>query len=141
MQGSYAILAIIAGIVAFLLFLFIQEKRAVSIVRYLLRWLPGSVADTAARILTSFIKGLHAFRDNRHYIRILAYSVLMWIGYTLSVYWGFYAFGFTEQYDLNLFSALVIIVFTSVGLMIPAGPASVGTFHAFCQEGMVFMGS
>ncbi len=139
-QGSYAILVIIAVALAFLLFLFIQEKRAVAFVRYILRWFPDSVADKAAAILESFIRGLHAFRENRQYIRIILFSVFMWLGYMLSVYYGFYAFGFMEKYGLNLFSALVIIVFTSVGLMIPAGPAGVGTFHAFCQEGMAFMG-
>jgi len=134
--GSYFIIVIIVFVIAFLVFLFYQESRALKWADYIFKLFPDMVAAKLRHILESFIKGLHVFKATEHFVIIFVLTLLMWFGYTLSVYYGFYAFNLVEQYHLTIFSALVIIVFTAVGLMIPAAIGGFGTFHYFCQIGL-----
>ena len=137
--ASYAVVATIAVIIVFLVLLYFQEKRALEWLYYVLNWFPKRISEKAKDIMGKFMKGLYVLKTSKHYLVIIILTFLMWLGYTLSVYYGFYAFNLIHKYDLNLFSALVIIVFTAVGLMIPSAPAGIGPFHYFCQEGMKFM--
>lgn len=137
--ASYAVVATFAVVISFLVLLYYQEKRALIWIEYILRWFPKSISEKAKDILGKFMRGLYVLKTSKHYLIIIILTFLMWLGYTLSVYYGFYAFNLINKYDLNLFSALVIIVFTAVGLMIPSAPGGIGTFHFFCQEGMKFM--
>ena len=139
-MGGYMVVAAIVGIITFLFLLYYQEKRALTWINNILRWFPKTISEKAKDILSKFIKGLHVFKASENYVAIIILTFLMWLGYTLSVYYGFYAFNLVEKYDLNLFSALVIIVFTAVGLMIPSAPGGIGPFHYLCQEGMNLMG-
>lgn len=106
---------------------------------HILNWFPTKISEKAKDILGKFMKGLHVFKASENYMTIIILTFFMWLGYTLSVYYGFYTFNLVHRYDLNLFSALVIIVFTAVGLMIPSAPGGIGTYHYYCQEGMSFM--
>lgn len=139
-HGSYFVIAAILLLISFLVFLFFQENRVLAWAEILLRRFPAVLAGKIRHILESFIKGLLVFKSTEHYGIIFIQTLLMWLSYTLGCYYAFYAFDFVQTYHLNLFSALVVIVVTAVGLMIPSAPGSWGTYHWFCQEGMHFMG-
>ena len=65
-------------------------------------------------------------------IRLLlaASSVLLELGYVAIIWAAFHGFGMAGRYGLGLGAALVIMVLSSVGVLIPT-PGSAGSYHAF----------
>ena len=70
-------------------------------------------------------------------MKILFWTLLIWLGYVLSVYCGMLAFGFDTTYDLALRDALVVLAITAVGITIAPTPGAFGVYHGFCKAALV----
>ncbi|MBN1944630.1 MAG: flippase-like domain-containing protein [Bradymonadales bacterium] len=94
----------------------------------LLRRLYGRWRRLAARLMSlvsQFRHGLFSLFRTRHTISYTLLSAVMWVFNGLSVLLLFAAF----QMDLPPVAAFVILSAQSVGILVPAAPTSIGTFH------------
>jgi uncharacterized protein (TIRG00374 family) len=132
--ATYLAIAIFAGIMLFLAFLFAFRH---AIRRFLEKALPKSPFSSAFRsVLTRFLEGLQVLPDARRFSRF----VLLSIGY-----WGSNAFGLfilSDGFGLDLpFVAGVAMMATVVvGMMIPNPPGNVGTFWFFLLKPLELYG-
>ena len=84
----------------------------------------------AADIVTGFASGFDVLRERRRLATAGALSVLVWAPAALAVYPMLRAF--PEEIQWPWYTSIVVLTVVCVGIMIPASPGFVGTFHAFC---------
>jgi uncharacterized membrane protein YbhN (UPF0104 family) len=63
-------------------------------------------------------------------------SVLVWGLSGLSAYVLFLGFGF----DLSIFNGYAIMIIIALGVMLPAAPGFIGTYHMACKIGLICFG-
>lgn len=98
--------------------------------------LPQRFRGRLGRILHDFRAGI-GFGGIIGVVKILFWTLLIWLGYVLSVYCGMLAFGFDTTYDLALRDALVVLAITAVGITIAPTPGAFGVYHGFCKAALV----
>ncbi len=119
---------------AFLVLIFLAVKKEFSLnaIDRVLRALPARFAGPLKRVAHSFIEGLQMLPDIGKTIYVAALSVVVWIVLSLSAYVLFFAFNF----DLGIINAFALSVIIAVGVMLPAAPGFVGTYHLACKLGL-----
>jgi uncharacterized protein (TIRG00374 family) len=93
---------------------------------------PG-MADRLAAALSALFRGMAALRTTSSYLEIAAHTALLNAAYLGTVYITLVGFGFTTRYDMGLSEALVVLVISTVGVIIPT-PGGTGTYHYFCSQ-------
>src|SRR5438445_4825166 len=78
-------------------------------------------------MVTRFVEGLHALRNGRSLLVVLAWTATVWLIESAMVFFAMRASGL----QLPPLAALFVLVVVSLGLLIPAGPASVGSYELF----------
>jgi len=68
-----------------------------------------------------------ALRDGRAVLMISALSFLLWAAHTAIFYLALLALGL----ELPAYTSVVVLVFTSIGVLLPSGPGYIGTFQYF----------
>ncbi len=134
MEGV-ALLALFATVGFLLLFalLSVYGDRALNLMRLPVRWISQSMADRLIGILRSLFQGLGGVHATSGYIGILVSSILLNLTYILTSYATFFAFGFPSRYDLGFFDAVVVLVISTIGVIIPT-PGGTGAYHYFCSQ-------
>ncbi|MBK5257538.1 MAG: flippase-like domain-containing protein [Vicinamibacteria bacterium] len=118
-------LVALAGLV-FLGALRVEGGPARRLLDWILGLLPRSLGMKVRGLVDSFISGLDVFGSSpAQWARLMAESLLLWVGIGLIVHMNSIAFGF----EIPFHSAFLIIAFLTVGVAIPT-PGMVGGFHA-----------
>ncbi len=81
-----------------------------------------------SKIVESFSEGLSALSSKKRFLLISFYSILSWLITGLSIHFLLLSIGIT----LGLHIAYFVLVMTVIGVMIPAAPGYIGTYHYFC---------
>lgn len=134
--GGYTMLAVSLAALGFLLFLRVKAASALRLLRFVCRPLPERVRPRIESMMMSFVDGLEILTRGRHMPAIAFLSLLIWISLTASILFMFMAFG----WDLPADASIVVLVATAFGVMIPAAPGFVGTFHVSCQLALALYG-
>ncbi len=100
--------------------------------------LPARLFAGVQKTAHSFLQGFVVLKKTEHYGKIVLLSLGVWFLYVMVVYLSFYAFDFPQNYALNLTASLVVLATVSIGIMIPASPGFVGTYHWFCMTSLAF---
>ncbi len=95
-----------------------------------------SLTDAALGLLDTFIDGLRALPDRSAVLRFFLVTLLDWALLSLGYSMLFAAFGF----PLPLIAGLVVNCVVVFGVMIPAGPGSLGPFQAAILLGLSIFG-
>jgi uncharacterized protein (TIRG00374 family) len=95
----------------------------------------GRLLDTAKNFLTGFGR----LKDRGEYFRVFLYSILIWLAYGAIFRLGFEMMHL-HSYHLNWISALVLLVISTIGVIVPNAPGYVGTYHKLCQFGLGLFG-
>ena len=106
------------------------------IIGKVLKFLPGRIGAPAARLADSFLEGLQLLPDVKKTLWVLLLSLLNWLLIGLSNYVLFYAFGI----HLSIYNAFAILAIVALGIMIPAAPGFIGTYHYACVLGLTTFG-
>ena len=122
----------------FIMLIILAKKRDFSIKKIdaLLRMFPTKIAEPLNRLAHSFIDGLQILPDIGKTLYVLFLSVLIWALVGLSAYVLFLGFDF----DLSIINAFAITLAIALGVMVPAGPGFIGTFHAACVGALMYFG-
>lgn len=83
----------------------------------------------------SFGEGMISIRNIKNWPGFLFLTAGIWIGYILMMYIPFSMLNLGEAYGLNLQSAMILTVVSSVGVSIPT-PAGIGSYHLLIQQSM-----
>jgi len=131
---------------ALMLALVIWRRRCLeALERVLNRLLPDRPAARLHRILSSFAAGLDILRSPWEGLLLLAQTALVYACYLGSLACMIHAYGLGET--LVLFqrapaaSLLLVLVFVSLGYMIPAAPGAFGTVQYFTALAMGLVGA
>ena len=87
-------------------------------------------------MLSSFIAGLRSLPNVRALAAVIAWTLVYWAINGLGLYWMMRAFG----WDVPVAAGFLVVSIIVVGIMIPAGPGFLGTFHAALLAGLSIFG-
>lgn len=92
-------------------------------------WVPGVVADRIKKLTQSFLAGLVVLRRQQDIVRVFFASVAIWLVEALTYDMIVLAFGIQLPFYVSVLSVVIV----NLGIMIPAGPGSIGTFEFFAM--------
>jgi len=138
-NGGYIMFIGTFGLLIFLIILKLSPHKTFKFIDFFLFPFPDNIKHKIHEIMTSFLDGLNPLKHWSHYIWMSILSVVIWLCYGLVFYIGFFAFNFSK-YNLSVLAALVLLVITTIGVVIPSSPGYVGTYHKLCQIGLGFFG-
>jgi uncharacterized protein (TIRG00374 family) len=95
-------------------------------------WLQAWLFEKAQR----FVDGFSALRSSRAVAEAFALTFLNRLVGMLTIQCWLWAFGL----DLPLYAPLVVMVFVSIGTMIPSSPGFIGTYHVACAYALELLG-
>jgi len=122
-----------AFLVATLLLYFFRE-RALRVVGFILKPLPGKARAAVLKILREFIDGLKFFQSPSQLALYAGLSVAVWLGIILFYWVLFFAYHVRVPY----FLVVPYVFLTAIGASIPT-PGMVGGFHYFSKLALVLI--
>ncbi len=96
--------------------------------------------DRIARQALSLFKGLETIWRMPRPFMVVFYSVTVWAVYLLITMCGIFAFGFDMTFIEKVDAGMVLLMFTTLSLTIPAAPGYVGTYHGAAIAGLLLFG-
>jgi len=142
--ASTVMFAIFGGGLVFLLLARWQHDRVIGLMRLLLGKASPKLAERAVYVVDGFVGALKQLPDRRNMALFTFWTAVYWgaNGYGMSVFAR--AFDCSrvtagiacEPLSLTTFEGFVVLTVLIVGLMIPAGPASGGTFQYAAKVGL-----
>ncbi|HCL57044.1 MAG TPA: hypothetical protein DHW82_08575 [Spirochaetia bacterium] len=140
-QGEiFKIGIVMVGIVSFgIIFYFsyhTMPKKAVLFIKTkVLFFLKEETYRKIADTLHNFFHGFRSLNSISIIVNSILYSMVIWIFDVLSLYFLLLSFGL--HFDLMLVKSIIPIIMINLGIMIPAAPGDIGTFHYFGNIGLV----
>ena len=124
--AGVVVFLVFGSLLAFLVLAYRNRPRAVRLTHRLLDPISPRVAERAAGMMDAFIHGLRLVPSRR---KVAAFFLLTVVYWALNG-WGMQLFARAFGLHLALVDTFTVLGVLVVGVMIPAGPASVGTFQA-----------
>ena len=106
-----------------------QHPLAVGLMRWGLARMPARVRERGEAALQSFIEGLQGIGEGPVLVRILAYSVYLWIVIASVFGIGFWACDLPVP---TVSGALALVTIVAGAVSAPSAPGFIGTFQAGC---------
>ncbi|MBT0664562.1 flippase-like domain-containing protein [Geobacter pelophilus] len=126
--GGYITLTLYCGVIAFLVLLKRRTSWTLSLVGKLLRPFPAVFSEKLIPLLGSFIGGIRLSTAPRELAAVIASSLFIWAFAAWPVDLLLRSFGIVLPFTGSLF----ILIFLVFGVMVPASPGYVGTYHIAC---------
>lgn len=135
-KAGCIMLTIALALLAVFVVLGTRREFAARLIAKAVGWLPDRIGKPAGHFAESFLEGLQLLPDVKKTAWVLVLSLCIWLMTGLSNYFMFYAFNM----DLSVFHAFALLAIVALGVMIPAAPGFVGTFHYACVLGLTAFG-
>lgn len=127
-------------LVIFIIMLLRKTRQTMRFVWWLTSPLPYKLKKKIYVIIRSFLQGFEVLGKSDHYVIIFIQSITLWLLYAGIVYVTFFVFDLSLENASTIIASLVLLVMVSIGIMIPASPGFVGTYHYFCVQGLALFG-
>ena len=137
-MGALVYLVALAGVVL------IRMKRALilRLAGFFLQWTPR-LQGRVMGVIGSFAEGLSTISSVRAFLAVLFYSLLVW-GMSAASYWmvmfSFPVGATSLGAQVGFPGALFLLAALALGVMVPAGPAFVGTYELACVAALTALG-
>lgn len=135
-KAGITMLAIAFFLFALLIFLAVKKDFSLNKIDSFVGMLPHRLAKPLQHLAHSFIEGLQILPDIKKILYVGFLSFLIWLTLGLSNYLLFFAFSF----KLSIINAFAVLVIVALGVMLPAAPGFVGTYHYACVLGLTSFG-
>jgi len=109
----------------FVILLRIFGIKMVTLIKRLLFFAPVKIKSKICDTLNSFIAGFDSLSSFKSFILAVFYSLLLWFANGVLNYIILLAFGI----ECKFYIAFIILGFMVLGVMIPAAPGFIGTYH------------
>ncbi len=127
---EYGFAALFVLVLIALLLLLFWEEETLRLATRLMWPFPIGLRERLLSVVGAFAEGLHALRQPRALLAIMASSLLAWGTQALSFAALLLAFGLVNS-PAHLFStSILMLAVVNLLIMIPAGPGNVGTWEA-----------
>lgn len=136
-RAGIALLGVNLVVFVAMFFLVRQRSRVRPIVGRLLAFLPEHASERTIAVVERFVDGLAVMRSWSAVVPIALTSVLVWAAATLGIYYCFDALGMEQP----LIAAVLVLVLSMLGSMIPSAPANVGTRQYACILALAIYGA
>jgi uncharacterized protein (TIRG00374 family) len=137
LTGASIILSIVTvGVFGLFAFLLGRRDLAFGWVRKFTKPFSPAIGRKVENLLHSFLDGFLIIKEPGQYLMIGIQTVVIWLWYALMMYIPFFAFRMAEDYSLNFGTAIVIMVISAIGFIIPV-PGATGTYHWVTRECLV----
>ena len=136
-KGAWLLFFFTAASTVFMVFLMRRTAQTLLFVERITSPFPQRVRDMVLKLLRSFLEGFGIFQKSEHFWTIAWQSVAIWLFYTATIYFTLEAFNLNAKFALPVGASFIILVMISLGIMVPAAPGYVGTFHWICQQALV----
>ncbi len=130
------VVPMLAAVVVGLLLFF--TRRGMRLTTALAGRLPGRWGERGKSMVERFAAGLHVVRTSGQVEAIAIYTLLVWIGYGLMVYFPLLALR-SDAFGLTPADAYVLMAIITVGRSIAPTPGAVGVYHYFSIQAMMAM--
>jgi glycosyltransferase 2 family protein len=134
--AGYLAAGIYVFALAFLLTLLVKEALAFGLMNAVLRFFPHRFGEFVNRIVRAFVGGLGALKDVRLFGLSIFISVLIWLGYALSVF----IMGLAMDINLTVFQSFVVLLIVTILLTLPSTPGFLGAMELGIKLGLVLFG-
>jgi hypothetical protein len=111
----------------------LRRAQMVRLVEIVSSRLPAGAKTRIRGAAASFIDGLSIVRDWRSFAASVVLSVAVWMAVYLQIFFLLRAF----EVPLGFWAAVIICLFTLVGMLIPT-PGAIGGFQAMCSYALTF---
>lgn len=142
--GSNLMFAVFGGGLAFLILARWQHDRVIGLMRSVIGKVSPEIADKAVYVVDGFVSALKQLPDAKNMAAFAFWTAAYWTanGVGMAVLTrAFDCSGGTAAncvpLTLTVFQGFVVLSVLVVGLMIPAGPASAGTFQGAVKIGLL----
>jgi uncharacterized protein (TIRG00374 family) len=98
--------------------------------------LSPSLGAKTSRLFGRFLEGFQVFTSPRQILQVVLLSVWLWGAAVCSHYYVGQSLGLSVR-PLDF---IVVVFATAFGVLIPAAPGAVGTFHGFARLGLYLVG-
>lgn len=132
-KSGYLMFGFAVGLLIFLVLMKTYTDATMKFLRHMMKPLPQSLSERAEQLSRSFLDGLKPLANRWDYAGLIILSLLIWTCYWGVLYLNFYTFNLVANYGLNLTTALVLLVITTISVVVPSSPGYVGTYHWLCQ--------
>jgi len=122
--------------IAFVIGLVRRRETAVAVIDWILKRMPGTLAQKVNPLIHHFIDGFQVITDVKRLLYLLALSAVVWLVDVAAIYTLLKAFGF----DLPVLAAFVVMVILIAGIAIPTAPGFIGNWHYACILGLSLFG-
>lgn len=129
-------LSIAFSIFLILIFLAVKKEFSLNKIDTILSKLPDRLEKPLKHLAHSFMEGLQILPDVKKTLFVSILSIVIWSVICMSAYLLFFSFGF----NLPIINAFAISVIIAFGVMLPAAPGFVGTYHFACVLGLTSFG-
>jgi uncharacterized protein (TIRG00374 family) len=99
-------------------------------------WISPSLGTRVSRLFGRFLEGFQVFTTAGQVLQVVALSAVLWGAAVCSHYCVGQALGLS----VPAMGYMVVVFTTAFGILIPAAPGAVGTFHSFAYLGLVLVG-
>lgn len=99
-------------------------------------WLPLGIRERATQLMANLWASLQVLADSGQQLRLMGWSLLIWLTAALTNYWTFQALGL----ELPLVAALFLLFVLIAGINIPSAPGRIGLFQYLCILGLAVFG-
>jgi glycosyltransferase 2 family protein len=135
-KAGISMLTVSLAILTVLIIFGTKRDFAAQVIGRVMSFLPGRIGTPAARFANSFLEGLQLLPDVKKTLWVLLLSLMNWLLVGFGTYILFYAFGM----HLSIFNAFAVLAIVALGVMIPAAPGFIGTYHYACILGLTSFG-
>ena len=126
--GGYITLALYCAVIAFLVLLKRRTSWTLGLVGKMLNPLPAVFSEKLIPLLGSFIGGIRLATTPRELLAVFGSSIFIWAFCAWPVDLLLRSFGIVLPFNGSLF----ILIFLVFGVMVPASPGYIGTYHFAC---------
>ncbi len=128
LKGAFTFIGIGFGALVFIIALFVKRDYIFKNIDSILKILPDKFSEFVKKLLKSFIEGLEILPDIKKVLVVALLSGVIWMLGCFSAYLLLAAFDF----ELPLIASFTVLALIALGVMLPAAPGFVGTFHYAC---------
>ncbi len=131
-QGALLLVGLSVALTAFIVLLERSPKLAHGFIDLMTRPLPAGPRARVQRLLDQFIEGLGLFRDLPRLAWVFGLSFAMFLVYAAAIWLSLWSLDILLGWDV----ALLMLVVTAIGIMVPSAPGYVGPLNAACVAGL-----
>ncbi len=134
--GGLTALLFFGTAVVFFVVAVVARARVLPLVERIIARVSPALAVRLIGVIDAFLDGLRCFRGLRDIAIYVALSVAYWVLNGIGT--GVIVMAIAPT--ASIFAGLFCLCFLVIGVMIPAPPGNVGTFHAFAKLGLMVTG-